>query len=400
MELDNELNRTKDAIKIATNELNLLQSQHSSIKKNNEELRVEVEVQFQRIQDLEEELESKNKSGQNKDAEIRNLESEVNRIQNQKSQYEEEIRDIVAKKSGLEDEKKCLEKDINEVAHEFETSQKNLENERKKYADATREKNIIAKNLLKAGISSQKQNQLLKLHENSKKTLEVEIQNFREEAQNQRKAISQLERERDRYISEASELSSKINCYLDLIRDKDSELSSLKKQITDLECKLRQQRTLYENARNDRNTCSKNLTETQDQIVDSRKQLKILAHQVEQLKEEITNSEMNLAREKTDRQKAERERESLRNEVNRVLEKAKDAHESVEKEKSNKIALETKLSEVEHDLIDSSKELSKLNSTRDLLGSQLVKKSKEVELLCEKINIQNIILSRGEQKYK
>ena len=46
-----------------------------------------------------------------------------------------------------------------------------------------------------------------------------------------------------------------------------------------------------------------------------------------------------------------------------------------------------------------SKEMAKVASTRDLLGSQLVKKSKEVELLCEKVNIQNVILARGEQKY-
>ena len=47
-------------------------------------------------------------------------------------------------------------------------------------------------------MNTEKQDQLLKLHENSKKTLEVEIQNFREETQSQRKMIGQLEHEKEK----------------------------------------------------------------------------------------------------------------------------------------------------------------------------------------------------------
>ena len=49
----------------------------------------------------------------------------------------------------------------------------------------------------------------MKLHEQSKKNLEHEIQNYKEEAQKQRKLIYQLEKERDRYINEASEMTQK-----------------------------------------------------------------------------------------------------------------------------------------------------------------------------------------------
>ena len=50
----------------------------------------------------------------------------------------------------------------------------------------------------------------MKLHEQSKKNLEQEIQNYKEEAQKQRKIIYQLEKERDRYINEASDLTQKV----------------------------------------------------------------------------------------------------------------------------------------------------------------------------------------------
>jgi len=65
-------------------------------------------------------------------------------------------------------------------------------------------------NMLKAISSTQKQLHLVKLHEQSKKNLEQDIQNYKEEAQKQRKIIYQLEKERDRYINEASDLTQKV----------------------------------------------------------------------------------------------------------------------------------------------------------------------------------------------
>ena len=49
--------------------------------------------------------------------------------------------------------------------------------------------------------------------------------------------------------------------------------------------------TLYEQVRADRNLYSKNLIESQDEIVETKRKLKIMSHQIEQLKEEISNKE-------------------------------------------------------------------------------------------------------------
>lgn len=65
--------------------------------------------------------------------------------------------------------------------------------------------------MLKAINATQKQIDLVKLHEQAKRNLEEEIQNYKEEAQKQRKIIFQLEKERDRYISEASDLTQKVS---------------------------------------------------------------------------------------------------------------------------------------------------------------------------------------------
>lgn len=64
-------------------------------------------------------------------------------------------------------------------------------------------------NMIKAAQSTEKQQNIVKLLEQDKKTLENEINGYRQEAQKQRKIIQQLEKERDRYINETSSLMQK-----------------------------------------------------------------------------------------------------------------------------------------------------------------------------------------------
>lgn len=65
-------------------------------------------------------------------------------------------------------------------------------------------------NVIKAAQSAEKQENLVKLLEQEKKTLEHEISGYRQEAQKQRKIIQQLEKERDRHINETSSLMQKV----------------------------------------------------------------------------------------------------------------------------------------------------------------------------------------------
>jgi len=69
---------------------------------------------------------------------------------------------------------------------------------------------LRVQNMLKSAAQTQKQINLVKLHEQSKNNMEQEILNYKEEAQKQRKIIYQLEKERDRYINEASDLTQKV----------------------------------------------------------------------------------------------------------------------------------------------------------------------------------------------
>jgi len=69
---------------------------------------------------------------------------------------------------------------------------------------------IFSQNMIKAANETDKQQNYVKQYEQSMKSLENEILNYRDEAQKQRKIIFQLEKERDDHINEASELKKKV----------------------------------------------------------------------------------------------------------------------------------------------------------------------------------------------
>merc|ERR1712164_132692 len=99
--------------------------------------------------------------------------------------------------------------------------------------------------------------------------------------------IYQLEKERDRYINEASELTQKVLQHMEEVKVREMNLFDYKKKIAEAETKLKQQQNLYEACRSDRNLYSKNLVEAQDEISEMKRKLKIMTHQIEQHREEI-----------------------------------------------------------------------------------------------------------------
>lgn len=74
----------------------------------------------------------------------------------------------------------------------------------------------------------------------------------------------------------------------------------LQKKIGEAENKFKQQQNLYEAVRVDRNMYSKKLIESQDEIQEMKRKFKIMNHQIEQLKDEISAKDMALVKEHFD----------------------------------------------------------------------------------------------------
>ena len=224
-----------------------------------------------------------------KQVELKAKEEEVNSIK-QESQRMNKLRDntllklksIENQKGDVEKQRDMLRSEIARLERESDTQRKLGEAERKKQEELTRERDVLNKLKNQAENAVVRQQDLVRINENTKKNLEQEILGYKIEAQKQANMIRKLEKEREKYGSESSEVTGKYLQALDEVKVREMAIVDLQKKITDGENKLKQQQNLYEAVRSDRNLYSKNLIETQDEIQEMQRKFKIMNHQIEQ----------------------------------------------------------------------------------------------------------------------
>lgn len=335
-----------------------------------------------------------------KEDEINGLKQDTVRLTKMREAIQRKLRTIEDQKMEVEQQKETLKGQIAGLEKELESSKKQAEADKKAIDDLVRERDILNKNLLKAAGATQKQLGLVRLHEQTKKNLEQEIQNYKDEAQKQRKIIYQLEKERDRYINEASELTQKVLQHMEDVKVREMQIFDYKKKIAEAETKLKQQQNLYEAVRSDRNLYSKNLIESQDEITEMKRKLKIMNHQIDQLKEEIMAKEAALVKEHLEHQRVEKEKDALKAELQRMKQQAAESKAYIEQQEVEERKLLKIISEADAERLRQKKELDQVISERDILGTQLVRRNDELALLYEKIKIQQSTLNKGEIQYR
>lgn len=191
------------------------------------------------------------------------MKADTEKLNRLRENLNKKLKQLDEQKSKTDDEKELLRSKIATIERELDQARKETEKYKKDIEDLTKERDQLNKNLSSANKNTEKQVSLVKSHDQSIKHLEQEITNYKEEAGKQRKLIFQLERERDRYITEASELTQRVLTLMEEIKIKEMQIFDYKKKIAEQETKYKQQQNLYEAVRNDRNLYSKNLIERQ-----------------------------------------------------------------------------------------------------------------------------------------
>ena len=90
---------------------------------------------------------------------------------------------------------------------------------------------------------------------------------------------------------------------------------------------------------------SKNLISAQDGIQELKRKLKIMTHQIEQLKEEISAKDLALLKEHFDHMKVQKEKEALKTEVTKLKQSIDEAESALHNQKSES----EKLSQIIHE---------------------------------------------------
>jgi len=216
----------------------------------------------------------------------------------------------------------------------------------------------------------------------------------------QRDKIESLVSERERHEQEVEAASHKHYTAIEELKLQEVQIGDLQKKIIDGGSRLKQQQNLYEAVRSDRNLYSKNLIESQEEIAEMKRRFKVMNHQIEQLKDEITGKDHALVKEHFNHHNVDKEREALKNELSKIRKQILSSEQIIENQKVEVQKLSVIIHEADEERQRQHKEFDAVMSERDILGNQLIKRNAELTKLYEKVKVQRSILHHGELQYQ
>jgi chromosome segregation ATPase len=409
-----EIDAQQDEIRLVQAEVEELQTLMESRNAELDRLSSELDEANMRNRKLEKQVEDSMMANQNAfednsrlQAELRASEDNVAQLRGEGGKLQKlfetmqrKLRSSEETRAELTTQRDTLRGEIHSLERELEAAKRSSDNDRKRMEEMARTRELMTKKMMQAGRETEMQEALVRMHESTKKTLEAEIAGFRDDNEQQRKQIAQLERDRDRNINEAATAQSKSLQALEDAKANEREIIDLKKRLADMDTKLRQQQSLYEQVRGDRNIYSKNLIEAQDEISEMKRKLKILNHQIDQLKEEITTKENHLQREHQSYELLEGQKIKLKSELDKYKAAAQRHERDIATQQVEQDKLRKLVTDADVECARQKTELEKVVRERDMLGTQLIRRNDELALVYEKLRIQQATLSRGEQQYR
>ncbi|NXC28403.1 CFA58 protein, partial [Campylorhamphus procurvoides] len=393
LKMEYHLKEQKNLNEKATKEL-------EQLKMKNQKLMQESEQHSVMFDEVMKDINQKTAQLKDREDEATQMRLEISKLNKMRDVMQNKLRAAEEQKVDAENEKVMLKNQISRLEKEVESAKKQAEIDKRATDGLVRERDMLNQNLIKATNATQKQIHLVKLHEQSKQNLEAEIQNYKIEAQKQRKIIYQLEKERDGFINETSELKEKVLHHMKDLEVHQIRICDYEKEIQVQVIKLKQQQNLCETLRTERSLYSKSLIEAKDEIAELKIKLKTSTRQLDQLKDDLKDRDAALEKAHLDYQQLEEEKESLKAEVLKMTKQALETKTFIENQEAEEKKLLKIIAEADAERLKQKKEFDKVLSERHALATQLIRRNDEVALLYEKIKIQQAILNRGESEYR
>lgn len=108
------------------------------------------------------------------------------------------LKQVEMEKGSVEGSRNELKVTIGQLEHEVEALHKDLSIERKKLDELDHERALLSKLRTQAEKASLSQADIIKVNENSKRTIVQELQSYKVEAAKQAKQVVQLEKDRQK----------------------------------------------------------------------------------------------------------------------------------------------------------------------------------------------------------
>jgi len=325
----------------------------------------------------------------------------------QKRLAEDEGNEIEEFRRNLADDKKIEEGIIAELKAEVASlkadataCRKQADIDQKLTTEVTRERDLLTKNVASGDDRGKKQSEMVAGHERQSDELDKEVLRWKLTMQNTNHRIEHLDGMKEKYQKELQEAHQKYNQGQETVALREATVADLNKSLVDIKAKLHQQKNLYEAVRTDRNLYSKNLAEAQEEIGSMKERFRGMYHQIENLRDEIRNRDGELIKKHCDHVKVSKDMDRVKDHLEKTKKRQGQLQNITELQHREMKKIESTITGAELERLAQKKELAAVCGQRNILATQLIKRSDELNLLYEKLRVQQSTLRKGEAHFK
>jgi DNA repair exonuclease SbcCD ATPase subunit len=214
-----------------------------------------------------------------------------------------------------------------------------------------------------------------------------------------RDELDDLLAQKAQYAAQSEEAQQSYFTAMEGVKLQELQMAALQRKIEEGNAKLKQQQSLYDAVKADRNLYSKNLAEASAEIADMRRMYKQLSHTIDSVKSDIETKDVSLIKEHYEHHRVEKDKESLRNELTRVQKQIQSCEQILSSQESEISKLNAIIAEADAEKTRQSKEYESVVAEKNLLQSQLVKRDSELAALYERLRVQKSSLANGAAAY-
>lgn len=330
----------------------------------------------------------------------------VEKLKKQNEMQENARSQIIQKQNSVQEAYESIRKECDTIRNTIDATELEIEQLRRegeylrKQIDATaRDQNSKIK---KKETEKQKQTAaetLLELYKNQSHNIDCEIAIVKEHVQQKQQQIFAVETDREKYSEELSSATSQFLHAQDILKDIDNKVTVKNKEIADADRRVRQQQSLYEQVRGEREIASKKVKEVQAEIDQLKHGFERMKFSIEQHKEDIRRKDKERIKDRRDLDMVNLEDARLREKLTEVQIDGNTAQRAIIAHEGELSKLDQTIKDAEAQLKMDEQKLAEVKKERDQMSNQNVAREKELKAINEKLNVIRNQCKRGEHDY-
>ena len=385
----------QESLKRDRQQLDRLIKDYDRIKARSLRLTSDIDEQMHVNEKAAEELDELRVSAESFQREEARLRQEAAKAGKLQALTAEKIKEAEAKLAELQARLSELGAKAGQAAEEVRASKARADAQRQALGDMEREKEVLAKGLLKQGDKAKGAAAAVSAQQGMRRGLESEVAGYVATLRRLRAEVDALQESRLKLAAEADSAAQAFFAAAEGVKLQELQVAALGTRLGEGQAKLGQQQRLYDEVKADRNEYSKQLVVAHAEIAEMKRVFKDASRRVEALKEDIMAKDQSLVKHHFDHHRVDTEKEALRVEVARVQKQIQACEHIVANQEVETRKLTTIATEAEAEFARQRKELDAVRAERTLLLQQLEKRDVELSQLYGKLLAQKSVLSNG-----